>query len=62
MLSEAVKETQVIRLVCGEGEFPPNRRRVVSDVFTSQRNGPDRSAEEETNLVLSVVRDRERTA
>lgn len=56
----AAKETQVIREVCGDGEFEPKRRRVEVAVLMSQRKGPDRSAEEDAKWVLSVVRDRER--
>ena len=53
--SLAVKVTHVIRLVWGVGEFPPKRRSVVLGVWISQRNGPERSAEEDAKCVFDWV-------
>lgn len=60
-MSFAVNSTHVIREVCGEEELAPKRRSVVEGVLISQRNGPERSADAEAKLVLSLVSVREST-
>lgn len=55
MLSSAVKDMHVIRLVCGLGELAPNRRIVLSGDCMSQRKGPERSAEQDAKCVSGDV-------